>query len=149
MGARRIYRFCGNFKCLEGFIAAMNSSWAYILVFLGGGAGSMARFLLSQLFHRANSAFHWGTFSANMVGCFLIGLLIPLLSKPAQSPLVLLTVAGFCGGFTTFSTFSWESLKLLEKHGFGPYLLYVGLTVLAGVALTFGGYRIALQVLRA
>lgn len=121
----------------------------YLLVFAGGGAGSMARFLLSQLLNRANAVFHWGTFGANMIGCLLIGLFIPLFSKNPQSSIILLAVVGFCGGFTTFSTLSWESLKLLEKHGFAAYLLYVGLSIVLGLLLTYGGYRLALQVIKA
>ena len=126
----------------------MKQWWPYLLVFAGGGAGSMARFLLSQLLNRANAVFHWGAFSANMIGCLLIGLFIPLFSKNPQSSIFLLAVAGFCGGFTTFSTLSWESLKLLEKHGFAAYLLYVGLSIVLGLLLTYGGYRLALQVIK-
>jgi fluoride exporter len=149
MGARRLYSLCSPSKYPKSAASSMKHLWPYFLVFIGGGAGSMARFLLSQLFNRASAVFHWGTFGANMIGCLLIGLFIPLLSKNPQSSLFLLAVAGFCGGFTTFSTLSWESLKLLEKHGFAAYLLYVGLSIFLGLLLTYGGYRLALQAFKA
>lgn len=149
MGACGLYCFCGSSQCAKSASSAMKDWWAYTLVFLGGGTGSIARFLLSQLFNNKSTVFHWGTFSANMIGCLLIGLFIPLFSKNPPSSLLLLVVAGFCGGFTTLSTLSWESLKLLEKHGISVYLLYVGLTIIVGLLLTYGGYRLALQLLKA
>ena len=118
------------------------------MVFLGGGLGSVARFGLSAVLNKGYQFFHWGTFSANMLGCLLIGGLIPFFSKTPQSSLALFAIAGFCGGFTTFSTLSWESLKLLEKFGVGPYLLYVGSSILVGLSLTYGGYRAVLQLFK-
>jgi len=118
------------------------------VVFLGGGLGSVARFGLSAVLNKGYQFFHWGTFSANMLGCLLIGGLIPFFSKSPQSSLALFAIAGFCGGFTTFSTLSWESLKLLEKFGVGPYLLYVGSSILGGLSLTYGGYRAVLQLFK-
>lgn len=125
------------------------SQWpTYAAVFLGGGLGSVARFGLSALLNKGHQLFHWGTFSANMLGCLLIGTLVPFFSKTPHSTLALFAIAGFCGGFTTFSTLSWESIKLLEKFGIGPYLLYVGSSILVGLSLTYGGYRAVLQLFK-
>jgi CrcB protein len=125
------------------------SQWStYAAVFLGGGLGSVARFGLSALLNKGHQFFHWGTFSANMLGCLLIGALVPFFSKTPHSTLALFAIAGFCGGFTTFSTLSWESLKLLERFGVGLYLLYVGSSILIGLSLTYGGYRAVLQLFK-
>lgn len=126
----------------------MNQWSTYAAVFFGGGLGSVARFGLSALLNKGHQFFHWGTFSANMLGCLLIGGLVPFFSKTPHSSLALFAIAGFCGGFTTFSTLSWESLKLLEKFGLGPYLLYVGSSILIGLSLTYGSYKAVLQLFR-
>lgn len=87
------------------------------LVFLGGGAGSVCRYLASLLIGRnIASAFPWPTLSVNLLGCLLIGLLYTLSERCslAQEYRLLLTV-GLCGGFTTFSTFSNEALHLLHS----------------------------------
>lgn len=126
----------------------MNQWSTYAAVFFGGGLGSVARFGLSALLNKGHHFFHWGTFSANMLGCLLIGGLVPFFSKTPHSSLALFAIAGFCGGFTTFSTLSWESLKLLEKFGLGTYLLYVGSSILIGLSLTYGGYKAVLQLFR-
>ena len=90
-----------------------------ILVGLGGGIGSMLRFATSRLAARYISS-EWaliGTFIVNVVGCFIIGLLAGwLLYKTGKSEqLPLLLVAGFCGGFTTFSAFAFENIQLLQS----------------------------------
>src|SRR3546814_18225112 len=94
-----------------------------LLVGLGGGVGSMLRFLVSV----TTSKFVQGTFPlptllVNLSGCFLIGVLVGVFTQPpyADNNIRFLLVTGFCGGYTTFSTFAHENLLLIENH---PLLL--------------------------
>ena len=82
-----------------------------ILVGTGSFLGGIARYLVSLGMNGMGSAFPWATMTANIVGCLLIGLLWAAFNRlNASSQLNLLLIVGFCGGFTTFSTFSKESL---------------------------------------
>lgn len=118
----------------------------YLFVFLGGGAGCLLRFLLSSVAHWPVVAgqFPLKTFVVNMAGCFLIGLLSAALSIVGGRPEVKnLLVAGFCGGFTTFSTFSREALDLLNGGFVLIAISYALLSVAVGVGLVAAGYAIA------
>lgn len=85
------------------------------LVFVGGGFGSVCRYALSVwLKPLAHHGFPVHTFSANVLGCLLIGLLMGLLAKHPGQSWQLLLVTGLCGGFTTFSTFSSECFALFR-----------------------------------
>ncbi len=88
----------------------------WLWIFLGGGLGSLGRVALGQLvLTRAGTAFPWNTFVVNVLGCFAIGGLAAWLdSRPGPQAAHPLLVAGFLGGFTTFSTFGLETLQLLE-----------------------------------
>ena len=111
-----------------------------MLVLLGGALGSGARYLVSLFFlERFGSGFPWGTLTVNVVGSFLIGLIAALADEQTvlgPSSRVFLVV-GVLGGFTTFSSFSLETLRLLEHDGVGPALLNVAgngaLSILAAV----------------
>lgn len=116
-----------------------------ILVGIGGFIGAVSRYGVGQLVAKyVSSAFPCSTFVVNIVGCLLIGLLSGLFKGQLISEEVkLLMVTGFCGAFTTFSTFSNEGLLMLRGGDYGMYVLYVVLSVLLGIAATALGYIIA------
>lgn len=115
------------------------------MVSAGGAIGSLARFLISSLFARESTlAFPLGTFIVNIAGCFLMGIFYSLAERfnvPTEWRLFFTT--GFCGGFTTFSTFSYENLNLLQT---GQYLYFatysLGSFVLGLLAVILGIYSI-------
>lgn len=113
-----------------------------LLVGLGSGLGGMCRYLVSQLLVTTQNGFPWGTFTVNIVGSLLIGLLWGLSSRlPSLSPvLTLLFMVGFCGGFTTFSTFSREGLTLLQMQNYTLFLLYTLGSVVLGILAVMVGY---------
>src|SRR6478672_78837 len=118
-----------------------------LLVGVGGFVGSVARYLVAVLFaNQFSSVFPFATLTVNVVGCFLIGIIFALSDRGnILSPewRVLLTT-GFCGGFTTFSTFSYESLRLLQD---GEYL-YVGAYVLASVVVGLAATYVGIILIR-
>ena len=107
-------------------------------VSLGGALGSVCRWSLTKLIYAVvSNAFPWATLSINLLGCVCIGLLYAIFNKNVGlntwlSPFL---ITGFCGGFTTFSTFSYESLGLLKHNE--PF--YFALYVLASVGLGLVG----------
>lgn len=113
-----------------------------LLVGLGGGVGSIARYWCQKWFadHIQNS-FPWGTFTVNILGCFLIGLIYALAEKTTllspQTRLMLIT--GLCGGFTTFSTFAFENMSLVRSGDYVYLILYISASVLLGIAAVFAG----------
>lgn len=116
-----------------------------LLVGLGGGIGSMLRYSFSVLFNKfSTTLFPWPTFIVNILGSFLIGLLFSFLSRNLiTSPdLKLLLIAGFCGGFTTFSAFSIEGLTLLNDGNTSIALLYILGSVLFGLLAVWIGVTI-------
>jgi fluoride exporter len=98
----------------------------FLLVFIGGGLGSMARYGVSVLFmNHVSSSFPWATLVANAVSSLILGLLIGHLHQRQGGSefLYLLIAVGFCGGFSTFSTFSAETIELLRQGAFtGAFL---------------------------
>lgn len=116
----------------------------------GGFAGTVARFLASRYLQGLiSSSFPLGTFLVNLAGCFLIGLLYGIFARTdAVSPewKVFLT-AGFCGGLTTFSTFTAENIALLKDGSFFHFALYTGLSVFLGLLATFLGQAVVTKIL--
>ena len=116
-----------------------------LLVGTGGFLGSISRFLVSKFMQSSiASAFPYGTFAVNIAGCFLIGLIFGVSERSSilTSGWKLFLAVGFCGGFTTFSTFANENLALLRDGEFFYFFLYTGLSVFLGIAATFLGVLI-------
>ena len=112
-----------------------------LLVFLGGGAGAVARFLLGRMLS-APAGFPWVTFGNNVAGSFALGLLVIYCKdRPGWSALL---GVGVCGGFTTFSAFSVETLRLLESDAYASAAGYV----LGTVALALAGAWIGMQLVK-
>lgn len=111
-----------------------------LLVALGGALGSAMRYLTAILLARHyTGSIPLATLVVNVLGCFLIGLLIGLYSETTY--LRLLFITGFCGGFTTFSTFTAESYVMFREGAYGLALLYIAGSVLIGLlALWVGLY---------
>lgn len=98
------------------------------------------RYLLSGI----NSSFPWGTFAVNVLGSLLIGLLVGLFGKGVLSPeMKLLLVTGFCGGFTTFSTFASESFGMMKAGDALLTAIYVGASVIIGIMAVWGGVMLS------
>jgi CrcB protein len=93
----------------------------YLLVVLGGGAGSLARYMAGMaIVERFGTRFPLGTMAVNVTGSFLIGLLMTLITErlPGDLNVRPLLVVGFLGGYTTFSSFEWETYGHISKGGF-------------------------------
>jgi len=115
-----------------------------LLVGAGSFVGGALRYLVSTFLKPHSGTFPFGTFTANILGCLLIGLLYGYAAKNVSmnKDLLLALTTGLCGGFTTFSTFSNESLAMLQSQHYSMFALYVGLSIIIGIAAVFGGYAI-------
>jgi fluoride exporter len=112
------------------------------LVGVGGFLGSIVRYLSSvSIDQKLNSTFPYGTFTVNLVGAFVLGLVYGWASQNTNdaSNTKLFLITGFCGGFTTFSAFAFENFNLLNNRMTPTALLYSLSTLLLGVLLVWIG----------
>lgn len=117
----------------------------FLIVGLGGGAGSMLRYAVQKIFNAQSAAtFPAGTLLVNISGCFLIGIFWSLASRSLawNEEMKLLLMTGFCGGFTTFSAFTLEGIGLLKENKMALFLIYLITSVVGGLVATFIGIRI-------
>ena len=116
-----------------------------ILVAVGSGLGGVLRYLVPYWIGAAKG-FPWSTLTVNVIGSLLIGLLSGLLARyggAAAESVRAFAVIGFCGGFTTFSTFSNETFRLIEGGQWMSAAGYVGLSLVAGLLAVSVGYLIS------
>ena len=117
----------------------------YILIFLGGGIGSICRYGIAQLLDGQRPLFPLATLLANLASCIILGFLVGLSLRGLMSDnYKLFLMTGFCGGFSTFSTFSNETFSLLESGHTGLALLNVGGSLLLCLVGIFLGIKLGL-----
>ena len=112
----------------------------FILVFIGGGLGSVLRYIIGKTLNSTETGIPFGTFTANILGSLLIGFILGMAAKndALNQNQTLLLATGFCGGFTTFSTFAYENHLLLKSGDFTTFAFYITgfLAVFLGMYLT-------------
>lgn len=113
-----------------------------LMVGAGGFVGSVLRYLISRYMSISTQTFFpLGTFSVNLAGSFIIGMIIAAsLNDDLSKPVRLLLATGFCGGFTTFSSFSYEFFALLQNGHTGYAFLYAGSSLALGLLFVWLGF---------
>jgi fluoride exporter len=109
-----------------------------LLVGAGGAVGSMARYGIGHMVSKyVDNPFPIGTFAINVLGSLIIGILFGLTARNQwlQEWGILLLASGFCGGFTTFSTFALDNINLMQKGQSVMAIIYMGLSVIIGLLL--------------
>lgn len=117
-----------------------------ILIGLGGGLGSIFRYLTTVVVSKYfQSTFPLATFTANVLGCLIIGLLLGLFERQQLSnpDLKFLFITGFCGGYTTFSTFASENINLLQSGNPLTAFLYIAISVFVSLFAVWLGLTLA------
>ncbi len=116
-----------------------------LLVFVGGGFGSVLRFIIGKYLNSPESGIPYGTFAANILGSLLIGIILGLAAKndTLTSNQTLLLATGFCGGITTFSTFAYENHVLLKSGDFTSFAFYtIGSFIIGFLAVFLGMFLV-------
>jgi len=115
-----------------------------LFVFIGGGVGSVARFLIGKWLNSSQTGIPYGTFAANIIGSLLIGLILGFAAKSEtlSQNQTLMLATGFCGGFTTFSTFAYENHLFLKTGDFTSFAFYTILSFIVGFGAVFLGMYI-------
>jgi fluoride exporter len=125
----------------------MNTRVIFVVyVALGGAIGTAARYLVTMAVQsRATTTFPWATWIINVSGSILLGFLMRYgLERSTAGPeLRLLLTTGFCGGYTTFSTFSYETARLIEDGDWHQGTVYVAASVVVALVGTFVGFALA------
>ncbi|KAB7897979.1 fluoride efflux transporter CrcB [Rouxiella sp. S1S-2] len=116
----------------------------FLAVLIGGGVGSVVRWYVSLKLNPSSSVVPLGTLAVNLAGAFIIGLVIAMFNRMTQWDPVwkMLLTTGFCGGMTTFSTFSLEVVYMLQDGRFGAALLNIALNLFGSLALTMLGFML-------
>lgn len=116
-----------------------------LLVFVGGGFGSVLRYLLGKFLNNSENGIPYGTFATNILGSLLIGVILGLALKnnTLTQNHTLLLATGFCGGFTTFSTFAYENHVFLKSGDFMSFAMYTIASFVLGFLAVFGGMHLA------
>lgn len=120
-----------------------------LIVGLGGFAGSIARYLAYLLIDkRFPSAYPISTLSVNIIGSFVLGIITGLMLKTsgANDTLRLLLAVGFCGSFTTFSTFAYENLFFINQKLIPTALIYISASLILGLLAVFAGHWVGKTV---
>ena len=117
---------------------------SFLLVFLGGGLGSALRYLVASAMNQYSKVLPFGTFTANILGCLLIGMILGYAQREntLTSNQTLLLATGFCGGFTTFSAFANENLELIKNGEIFNLSVYTIGSILVGVLAVFIGFSL-------
>jgi CrcB protein len=112
-----------------------------ILVFIGGGFGSVLRFIIGKWLNNSENGIPYGTFVANILGSLLIGFILGYAAKTdtLTQNHTLLLATGFCGGFTTFSTFAYENHIFLKSGDFTSFAFYTIASFVVGFLAVFAG----------
>jgi len=111
-----------------------------ILIVVGAAIGAPLRYLTDRAVQsRHNSLFPWGTFSVNLTGCLILGALTGA-GTALPAPALALAGTGFCGALTTYSTFSYETLRLVEEKAYFYAVMNVLVSIVAGLGATFLAY---------
>lgn len=120
-----------------------------LIVGAGGFFGSIARYLVYLLIDkRVASSFPWSTFTVNVAGSLILGIIMGVILKTtmANDNMRLLLAVGFCGSFTTFSTFVSENMHLYYQKNLTAAFLYTTASIIFGLAAVFGGYMLGKSV---
>ena len=115
-----------------------------VAIFVGGGIGSIIRYLITKISFFSFNSFPYSTFISNIIGCFILGLALTYFMKnDSQNSTIFIFIAvGFCGGFTTFSTFSSEGLELLTNGNLTTFIIYTFTSIFLGIIAVYLGASI-------